>query len=240
MFRPSFWKASSRLRRHARFNEFITTRNMQGTFVINADARRHHTNEKITIWLAHKVQNINFACFDYFHVQRILQEKHLRKRVMPTQSLKKRTLLRRPSKEGYLYNKAMHAIYWPSSQNTIKTCLKRVGHGGYQYFKKGIVLVCRGHELAKALFLSVSNYPGIPALLFFTITASHFFLQSQHSSQGSCSQQLLHFSLVASLTPLYENLFLVLKHLFLFSISALNLQNYVSTFKFIFSARDDL
>ncbi len=68
MFRPSFWKGSSRLRRNAWFNKFIITRNMQGTFVINADARRHYTNEKITIWLAQKVQSINFACFDYLHV----------------------------------------------------------------------------------------------------------------------------------------------------------------------------
>ncbi len=57
---------------------------MQGTFVINADASRHYTNETITIWLSRKVQSINFACFDNFHVKRILQEKHLRKHVMPT------------------------------------------------------------------------------------------------------------------------------------------------------------
>ncbi len=68
MFRPSFWKASSRLCQNAWFTEFIITRNMQGSFVINADARRHYTNEKMTIWLAHKVQSINVAYFDYFHV----------------------------------------------------------------------------------------------------------------------------------------------------------------------------
>ncbi len=82
MLRPSFWKGSSRLCQNAWFNEFIITRNMQGTFVINVDARRHHTNEQ-------QGHTFEKACYAYLE-------------------LKKWILLRWQGKEGYLYNKYIY------------------------------------------------------------------------------------------------------------------------------------
>ncbi len=46
----------------------------------------------------------------------------------------------------------------PVFHNTIKTCLKREGHGGYEWVEKRNVSVCSGHELANALYIVRGKY----------------------------------------------------------------------------------
>ncbi len=45
----------------------------------------------------------------------------------------------------------------PVFHNTIKTCSKSVGHGGYEWVEKRNVSVCRGHELANYKYNRIHN-----------------------------------------------------------------------------------